>query len=193
MAKRKYEFRPDKLRSDIFSKLYLTRIQRLTILRWILYAVILVVLSVIQDVVLCKANFFGTTTDLVPCAIFLICVQLGGDRSSIFALIAALLYKFSGTAPGYYVVGMIPLLGVLAAVLRQSYFRRSFSSTMLCACTATVLYEMGIFAFGLLFQYTIPARAISFLITAGLSLLSYPILYPIVKAIDKIGDRTWKD
>ena len=193
MAKRKYEFRPDKTRIDIFSKLYLTRNQRMTLLRWVLYAVLLVVLSVIQDVVLCKANFFGTTTDLVPCAIILVCVQLGGDRSSIFSLIAALLYKFSGTAPGYYVVALIPLLGVMAAVLRQSYFRRSFSSIMLCACIATMLYEMSIFAVGLLFQNTIPSRVISFVITGALSLLSYPVLYPIIKAIDKIGDRTWKE
>ena len=193
MAKRKYEFRPDKTRIDIFSKLYLTRNQRMTLLRWVLYAVLLVLLSVIQDVVLCKANFFGTTTDLVPCAIILICVQLGGDRSSIFALIAALLYKFSGSAPGYYVVAMIPLLGVMAAVLRQSYFRRSFSSIMLCACIATMLYEIGIFAVGLLFQNTTPIRFLRFVITGALSLLSYPALYPIIKAIDKIGDRTWKE
>lgn len=193
MGKRKYEIRPDKIRTDFLGKLYLTRMQRLTLLRWLLYAVILVVLSLIQDVILCKADFFGTTTDLVPCAIILICVQLGGERSSIFALIAALLYKFSGTAPGYYVVGLIPVLGVMAAVVRQGYLRRSFSSTMLCACTATMLYEIGVFAFGLLFQHTILSRAVSFLITGGLSLLSYPILYPIIKAIDKIGDRTWKD
>ena len=193
MAKRKYEFRPDKTRIDIFSKLYLTRNQRMTLLRWVLYAVLLVVLSVIQDVVLCKANFFGTTTDLVPCAIILICVQLGGERGSLFTLIAAILYKFSGSAPGYYVIGLIPVLGIIASVLRQTLFRRSFSSVILCAAAATMLYEIGIFAFGLLFQNTVPGRFFSFLITGGLSLLTYPILYPITKAIDKIGDRTWKD
>lgn len=193
MGKRKYEIRPDKVRTDFFGKFYLTRTQRLTLLRWVLFALILIVLSLIQDVILCKANFFGTTTDLVPCAIILICVQLGGDNCCIFALIASLLYKFSGSAPGYYVVGLIPLLGVMAAVVRQGYLRRSFSSTMLCSCTATMLYEIGIFAFGLLFQHTILSRAASFLITGGLSLLSYPILYPIIKAIDKIGDHTWKD
>ena len=31
------------------------------------------------------------------------------------------------------------------------------------------------------------------LITGGLSLLTYPVLYPVTKAIEKIGDRTWKD
>lgn len=193
MAKRKYEFRPDSNGASWLSKLYLTPKQRLTILRWVLYALLLTVISVIQDVILCKADVFGATTDLVPCAIILICVELGAEKSALFALIAALLYQFSGTSPGYYVIAMIPLLGVLAAVVRQSFFRKSLSSTMLCACIAVILYEIGIFAFGLLFQNTTLLRVTRFLITSGLSLLSYPILYPLITAVEKIGEKTWKD
>ncbi len=193
MARRKYEFRPDKTQSSLINKLYLTPRQRLTILRWTLYALMLVVLSVIQDVVLCKAHIFGATTDLVPCAIILICVELGAERSAVFSLIAALLYQFSGTAPGYYVIAMIPILSILASLIRKSLFRKSLSSTMLCACLAVMLYEMGVFAFGLLFQSTSLARMTRFLLTGGLSLLSYPILYPLVTTIEKIGEKTWKD
>ncbi len=193
MAKRKYEFRPDKADSGLWNKLYLTPTQRLSILRWFLYGLMLLILSVIQDVILCKVSFFGATTDLIPCAIILICVELGADRSALFALIAALLYQFSGTAPGYYVIGLIPVLGVLAAAVRQSVFRKTVGSTMLCACITVVLYEMGIFAFGLLFQNTALFRAARFLTTAGLSLLSYPILYPVTTAIEKIGEKTWKN
>lgn len=193
MAKRKYEFRPDKTQSSLINKLYLTPKQRLTILKWTLYALMLVVLSVIQDVVLCKAHIFGATTDLVPCAIILICVELGAERSAVFSLIAALLYQFSGTAPGYYVIAMIPILSILASLVRKSLFRKSLSSTMLCACLAVMLYEMGVFAFGLLFQSTSLVRLTRFLLTGGLSLLSYPILYPMTVAIEKIGEKTWKD
>lgn len=193
MAKRKYEFRPDKLDSGLWSKLYLTPKQRLSILRWFLYGLMLLILSVIQDVMLCKVSLFHTTTDLVPCAIILICVELGADRGALFALIAALLYQFSGTAPGYYVIGLIPVVGLVAAAVRQSVFRKTVSATMLCACIAVVLYEMGIFAFGLLFQKTALFRVTRFLITAGLSLLSYPLLYPVTIAIEKIGEKTWKN
>lgn len=193
MAKRKYEFRPDKTQADLLNKLYLTPKQRLTILRWTLYAVMLVVLSLVQDVILCKASIFGATTDLIPCAIILICVQLGAERSALFGLIAALLYQFSGSAPGYYVVALIPVLSILAAAVRSAFFRKSLSSTMLCACSAVVLYEMSIFAFGLLFQSTSIIRILRFPITAALSLLSYPIVYPLTNAIEKIGEKTWKD
>ena len=192
MAKRKYEFRPDKTQAGLLNKLYLTPTQRLSILRWSLYGLMLLILSVVQDVILCNASVFGATTDLVPCVIILICVELGPDRGSLFSLIAALLYKFSGTAPGYYVIGLIPVLSCLAAVVRQSVFRKTVSSTMLCACTAVILYELGIFGFGLLFQTTAPFRILRFLMTAGLSLLSYPILFPITIAIEKIGEKTWK-
>ncbi len=193
MAKRKYEFRPDKTESSLLNKLYLTPQQRLNILRWFLYGLMLLVLSVVQDVFLCRTHFFGATTDLVPCAIILICVELGAEKSCIFSLIAALLYMFSGSAPGYYVIGLIPVIGVTAALIRQIVFRKTISSTMLCACIAVVLYEMGIFAFGLLFQNTALFRVVRFLITAGLSLLSYPILYPLTIAIEKIGEKTWKN
>lgn len=193
MAKRKYEFRPDKTGTSLLSKLYLTPKQRLSILRWVLYALLLVVLSVVQDVILSKAHLFGATTDLVPCAIILICVELGAEAGALFALISALLYQFSGTAPGYYVIALIPVLGIFAAVARQSFFRKSLSSTMLCACVAVILYEMGVFAFGLLFQNTSLFRVTRFLITSGLSLLSYPVLYPLTIAVEKIGEKTWKD
>ena len=193
MAKRKYEFRPDKTQASLLNKLYLTPQQRLSILRWVLYALMLVVLSVVQDVVLCKLNIFGATTDLVPCAIILICVELGAEKGSLFSLIAALLYKFSGSSPGYYVIALIPLLGILAALVRQNLFRKSLSSTLLCACIAFILYETGIFLFGLLFQNTSLNRGIRFGITTVLSLLTYPILYPITTAIEKIGEKTWKN
>lgn len=193
MARKKYDFRPDKPRMDLLSKLYLTPTQRRNLLRWVLYAVLLVVLSLLQDVVLCRMNIFGATTDLVPCAILLICVQLGADGAAIFALIAAAIYQFSGTAPGYYVIALIPLLGLTAALLRQGYFRKSFSSTMLCACMAVLLYEMSVFGFGLLFDNTIPSKAYRFLVTGALSLLSYPIVYPITGAIERIGEKAWKE
>ena len=193
MAKRKYEFRPDKLQSGLLNKLYLTQKQRIALLQWLLYALMLLVLSLIQDVILCKASIFGATTDLVPCAIILICVQLGADRSAIFALIAALLYQFSGAAPGYYVIALIPVLALFAAVIRKALFRKTTSSTLLCACIAVFLYEMSIFAVGLLFQNTSLLRLIRFPITAVLSLLSYPILYPLIKAIERIGETLWKD
>ena len=150
-----------------------------------------------------RVSAYGGGTFLVPYIIFVILIASTGvigemafgraTRSGPAGAFGEATRQRFGTAVPGKVLGLIPVLGVTAAVVRQGNLRRSFSSTMLCACTATMLYEIGIFAFGMLFQNTILSRGISFLITGGLSLLSYPILYPIIKAIDKIGDRTWKD
>ena len=193
MARRKYEFRPDKVKTDILGKIYLTPQQRKKVLQWLLYGLLVLAASVLQDVVLCRMDFFGATTDLVPCAIILVCVQIGADRGAIFALVAAMLYKFSGSAPGYYSMALIPVLALMTAMLRQSYFRRSFGSVALCVTAAVVLYEMLVFACGLIFVNTVPFRAIRFLLTGLLSALAIPVIYPITNAIEKIGEKSWKD
>lgn len=193
MARRKYEFRPDKVKTDILGKIYLTPQQRKKVLQWLLYALMVLVASVLQDVVFCRLDFFGATTDLVPCVVILVCVQIGADRGAIFALVAAMLYKFSGSAPGYYSMALIPVLALMTAMFRQSYFRRSFGSVALCVTAAVVLYEMLVFACGLIFVNTVPFRAIRFLLTGLLSALAIPVVYPITNAIEKIGEKSWKD
>ena len=193
MARKKYEFRPDKVKTDFLGKIYLTPQQRKKLLRWLLFTALLVAVSVLQDVVLCRMKIYDATTDLVPLVIFLICVQIGADRGSIFCLIAAMLYKFSGTAPGYYSMALIPVLALTAAMLRQSYFRRSFGSVFLCVTAAMVLYEMAVFACGLIFENTTVWRFMRFLTTGLVSAATLPLLYPITKAIDNIGEKSWTD
>lgn len=193
MAKRKYEFKPDNFRATLASKLYLTPKQRLTILRWFLFCVLLVVFSVLQDVILCRFQLFGATTDLVPCVIILSGILLGAHDSAVFVLLAALGYQASGTAPGYYVVPLIVFLSLLLSLFRESFLRKSFSSVMLCAGVAVLVYEMLLFVIGFLLGSTRPDRWMVFLITGGLSLITLPIMYPIVKAIAKIGGETWKE
>ena len=89
MAKKKYEFKPDKLGTGFLSKLYMTPTQRRKLLKWGLFALVLLVLSLLQDVFFCHLRLFGATTDLVPAAILLITVLLGTESGCLFALIAS--------------------------------------------------------------------------------------------------------
>lgn len=191
MAK-KNEFKPDKLRAGFLSKLYLTRRQRQRILKWFLYSLLLLVLSLLQDVILCRFRFFGATTTLVPCGIFLICILEGMRESCVFALIAACLYQFSG-GPGYFAIALIVVLGIFVTYFRQSFLQKSFSGAMLCAATALLLYELGVFAAGLLTGVTSLSRFSVPLLTALLTLLTCPLLYLAVSAIGTIGGETWKE
>ena len=126
-------------------------------------------------------------------AIILICVQIGADRGAIFSLIAAMLYKFSGSAPGPYVIVMLTLLGVLIAIVRQSYLRYSFVSVFLCTAAGIMIYEILIFTTGLFFGYTTTSRFVDFCITGGITLAAVPLMYPVFAAIVKFGGETWKE
>lgn len=192
MAK-KQEFKPDKPQSSWLSKLYLTALQRKALLKWTLYALLLLVLSVVQDVILCRFRLFGATTELVPCGIFLICVIVGTEQGSLFALISSLLYLFSGTAPGPYSMVFITALSIGICILRQGYLQKGFPAAMLCTALAMLLYELLNFAFGLFLGVTLPGRFGSFCITAGLSLIAAPILYPLILSIGSIGGDAWKE
>ena len=192
MAK-KNEFKPDKLRAGFLSKLYLTQKQRKTFLKWLLYSLVLLVLSVLQDVMLCRLRIFGATTDLVPAGIFLICILEGMNGSCIFALVASSLYEFSGSAPGPYSIALIVFIGVLVTYFRQSFLQKSFSAVMLCMALALLFYELIVFGISLFMGLTVLNRISIPCLSALFSLLAAPVLYPAAKAIGTIGGETWKE
>ncbi len=192
MAK-KYEFQPDKPRSSWLSKLYLTKLQRKRVLKWFLYALSVLVLSLLQDVVLCNFRLNGATTELVPVAIFLICILEGTERGCVFALVSSALYLFSGTAAGPHAMVFITGLAILVCIFRQSLLQKTFSSVLLCMILAMACYELLIFVSAIFLGYTYAARFIGFVITTGLSLLAVPVLYPIYVSISSIGGESWKE
>lgn len=193
MARKKYEFKPDKISLGFFHKLYLTKKQRISILKWVLYALVLLVMSLLQDVILCKLDIFGATTDLVPCAIFLTCMLLGTQTGCVYALIAASLFQFSGSGPGYHAIAIITILCIVGAMFRQSFLRKGFGSCLLCAGVCHMLYELIVFIIGIILGQAVLGRVFVALLIGALSLVAIPVLYPILRSIEKIGGETWKD
>ncbi len=189
----KKEFKADKPKSGFLSKLYLTPLQRKGLLKWVLYSLLLILLSVLQDVVLSRLRLFGATTDLVPCGIILICILEGAESGSIFALIASALYLFSGTAPGPYSLVFLTALAIGTSIFRQAYLQKGLGAALLCSGMALVLYELLQFAMGLFLGLTTFSRIVGFLITALLTTAAALPLYPIVLAIESIGGETWKE
>ena len=196
MAKKrsyKSEFKPDARRATWLKTLRLTNLQRLRLLKWGLYALTIVLMLVIQDVIMSQISIFGATTDLAVCAILLITVLEGTEVGSLFVLIASTLYYFSGTAPGPYVVGMLTAFGIGAVLFRQLYWHRSKSSIVLCAGIALMLYEIGLFVVGLAMGLTRWSRLGVFLFTGIFSCLVMLALYPLIYKIGLIGGNTWKE
>lgn len=189
----KKEFKADRPYSGFWGKLHLTQKQRKGFLKWTLYGVLLLVLSLLQDVVLCRMRLFGATTELVPVAIFLICVLEGAESGSVFALVASLLYLFSGTAAGTYSMLFITALAIGVTIFRQAYLQKGFGAALICVFAAMLGYELLQFAMGLFLNLTISSRWIGFLMTTLLSCIAIPVLYPIALSIEKIGGETWKE
>lgn len=190
---RNHEFRPDALEVSFLKTLHLTQHQRKILTKWLLFTLVWILALTLQDVLMAQVSIFGATTDLVPCFILLTTVTIGSELGSLFALAASLMYHFSGSAPGPYVVAFLPILGILAGLFRENYWRRGYASDVLCAAIAMMLYEIGIFASGTFFGLTGWYRFGVFLTTGLLSVLVMLPLYPLVSKIGAIGGETWKE
>lgn len=186
-----YEFKPDPKGTNFFKKLYLTQIQRMRLLKWGLYGLLCLFLLVIQDSMLSSFRIFGATTDLAAAVIILIAIHEGMERGGTFALVASLIFWCSGSAPGPYSIAYITLLTIGASYVRQSLWRRSFGSTGLCTIVIIYIYELAVFGTGIFQGLTIWARLGVFLTTAFMSCIAMVPMYPVVRAIGKIGGDSW--
>ena len=193
MARFDKDFRPDKQTVGFFQRFHLTRKQRLSLARWGLYGALLLILSVVQDVILCHLDIWGGTTNLVLAAIFTVALMEDVEQGSVFCLAAAAFYQFSGAGAGYHIIFLIPVLGVIGAIFRQNYLRKGFSATFLCGGSAVMVYELTVFVIALFLRQTHAGRLTAALVTGALSVLCIPLLYPIVVSIGKIGGETWKE
>lgn len=189
----KPEFRADSLGTGFLQKLYFTRQQRLTLLRWGSYALLCIAALVLQDTIFSRFTIFGSHTDLAVAAMLLITVLEGTETGSIFILIASTLFYFSGSAPGPYAVAALTVLGICASLFRQVYWHRSRGSILLCAGLAVMAYETAVFGFSIFSGLTHWGRLPRFLITGALSWAAMLPLYPLTYKLGQIGGHTWKE
>ena len=188
-----YEFKPDPKGTNYLKRLYMTRLQRLTILKWATFAMTGILLLVIQDVIMSQVRFSGATTDLPVAFILLVGIYEGLENGSVFTLAASLFYWFSGSAPTPICVAVLCILVILIGLFRQLYWHRSFGSIAMCVSIAIMLYEMTMFVIGLMSGLTILPRASVFALTGGITCITMLPMYPLVRLISKIGGVSWKE
>lgn len=189
----KAEFREDSAGNGLLHRLHVTRNQRLRLLRWLLYIAVCIMALVVQDVIMSRITLFGATTDLVVSAILLITVLEGCEVGSLFALLASIVYFFSGTAPGAYCVGFLTIYGMLMALFRQTFWHRSAGSIILCAGIAVMAYELSLYGAGLFLGLTRWDRILKFVFAGAYSVAALIPLYFLVHRIGLIGGNVWKE
>lgn len=171
----------------------MTRLQRLTLLKWGTYVMTGILLLVIQDVIMSQVRFSGATTDLPVAFILLVGMYEGLEKGSVFTLAAALFYWFSGSAPTPVCIALLCVINIFIGLFRQMYWNRSFGSLSLCTGISIMLYEMLLFAVGLFQGLTIMDRLGVFALTGAITCITMLPMYPLVRAISKIGGESWNE
>ena len=190
---RQPEFRQDTLGTGFLKKLYMTKQQRLRILRWLSYSLSCLAALLIQDNILSRLPIMGACIDLPAAVILLITVIEGTESGSIFVLLASTLYYFTGSAPGPYVVALMTVFGIGATLFRQAYWHRSRGAILLCACCALMLYEIGTFGGAIFMELTRWDRIGRFLLSGIYGCALMIPLYPLMHKFGSIGGHTWKE
>lgn len=188
---KKHEFRPDRRERGLWKKFWPTPKQQLLIFRWALFGALCVVGLLMQDVLLYRVNIAGGCTDVLPCLVLMVAVIQGVENGSVFALVASILYFFSGSSVGFYVIPLLTFVAVLAAIIRQAFLRRGFFAVLVCVAGGMLLYEAGLFAISLFLKLTVASRMGAAMVTAVLSLIAVPIAYPVMMSIGKLGGEAW--
>lgn len=187
------EFRPDRQENPFVKSLHFTKQQRQNLLRWGLLILTCVMALVIQDCIMSRIHLFGATTDLAVAAILLVAIQEGTETGSIYALLAGVVYFFSGSAPGAYCVALLTIPALLCGLFRQKFWRRSTGSLLLCSAIAMLIYELGLYGTAIFLGLTRWDRFSYFLLTAAYSILVMIPLYQLIHRIGCIGGHVWSE
>ena len=188
-----YEFKPDARKIPLAKLLHLTLQQRHELLKWALYALVCLAMLILQDVIMSRVSIRGATTDLVAAAILLITIVSDAYDGSLFAILASILFVFTGSAPGPYAVAYLTLFGVGATLLRQMVWRRDFRSNLFCGGLALLFYELAVWGTGLFLGLTYFSRIGVFVLNWALSFGVMLALYPLIRKIQKIGGELWRE
>ena len=190
---RQPEFRQDSLGTNFLKKLYMTKQQRLRLLRWMSYILSCLVALLIQDDILSRLPIWGACIDLPAAVILLITVIEGTESGSLFVLLASTIYYFTGSAPGPYVVAAMTIFGIGATLFRQLYWHRSRGAILLCACIALMLYEVATFGGAMFMKLTRWDRFGMFLLSGLYGCAVMIPLFPLMHKFGSIGGHTWKE
>ena len=190
---RQPEFRQDSLGTNFLKKLYMTKQQRLRLLRWMSYVLSCLVALLIQDDILSRIPIWGACIDLPAAVILLITVIEGTESGGLFVLLASTVYYFTGSAPGPYVVAAMTIFGIGATLFRQLFWHRSRSAILLCACIALMLYEVATFGGAMFMELTRWDRFGMFLLSGLYGCVVMIPLFPLMHKFGSIGGHTWKE
>lgn len=156
-------------------------------LMWGLYAVLFLVVLLLQTLVFGRARFFGVKLNLIPVVIVCVCLRVGHEAGGLFGLITGFCWFLTGADDGSLAIVTFTACGILVSWLCANLFPRRFGSAVIMCLGALLIHEGALYLLKYYLEEASGALALWVPITAGLSTLACPILYLPAKAIGKVG------
>lgn len=173
----------------MLDKLYITPKQWKHILRWCMYALLLLAAMMLQTVILGNHTILGVTPDFVPVVIACVCMREGPERGGLFALLGSLFWYLSGADQGSISIAIMTIVPVLGSVFTGSLLINRYVPCLVVTFLTLFLQQVTLLGLGmflgrmsglLFFTHVLPCVI--------LSLFAQPPVYWLVKRIERIGD-----
>lgn len=179
--------------TTLAGKLYLTQNQRMKALRWGLCALTVFLTVLFQDVVFSRITVFGCSISLVPAVILLVCMMSPMESACVFALCSALFWSFDGAPLGSVSILLLPVEAAVLGAWRLARLTRNLTSVLLCCLLGLAVHEEVRFFVALFLGRAPWSYWYQGLVTAIFSFLACPVLYPVIRAIGRIGGTQWNE
>ena len=157
------------------------------IIMWALYAALFVLVVLAQTTLFGRVRFFGVKLNLLPIAMVCIAMRTGHEAGGFFGLLAGLLWYALGADDGTMAIISFTVIGILAGWLCDNVFSIRFVPALLLSLGALLLHEGGLY----LVKYYLGSATAELgrwvPITAGLSLVTTPVIYLLAKIAGKAG------
>lgn len=179
--------------NTLLGRLLLTHRQRLVVLKWVLIGLVYLLLQVLQDVIFSRIRIFGGCPDVTPAYLLLVCVLLEPTSGGLFVLCASVFRSLAGAVLGPVSVAALTVGGIFLSILRRARLRRQFWAELLCCWLSLLLHQFILFGLGLFLGSTTPeywTAALGGLFGAWAACV---LLYPLVKAMGRIGGDSWNE
>lgn len=157
------------------------------ILMWALYAVLFLLVLVVQTVIFGRARFFGVKLSLVPVCIACVAMHTGSENGALFGLISGAFWMLAGADGGVLYILLFPVCGALAGYLCDRYLNRSLLSAFFMCLMTLCLTQLALFAFRVFVGTAALSGIGSVLVQIGLSMLAWPPVYWLAWLVRKAG------
>lgn len=155
-------------------------------LMWGLYALLFLLVMLVQEVALGRQRFFGTKVNLLPMTIALIAMHLGHEVGGLFGLLAGTFWCMTGADDGSAAILTWTVVGIAAGYVCDAVLSRRFLPALGLSLAALLFHEGAVFILNVLLADAAWSMGLWVLVTAGLSLLACPVLYLLCRAIGKV-------